>query len=154
MISIADTLRPERIRLSLAATDRDAAIRETATLLQAAQAVLDWDTLLIALLRNAPCLSEQDDDFAITLPHARTEAVNTMVMSIGISSAGIIFPDCEKPVRYVFCIGVPQAMATDYLRIVGLLTRILRDPASEGMLRTTTSASELIDELSALEASL
>lgn len=154
MISIADTLRPERIRLSLTATEPDAAIRETAALLQSAPAVLDWDTLLTGLLKNAPCLSERDQAFSFLLPHARTEAVNTMVMSIGLSPAGIAFPCCEKPVRYIFCIGVPQALATDYLRIVGLLTRILKDPANEAMLCTATSANEFIDELTALEARL
>lgn len=154
MISIADTLRPERIRLSLAAAEPDAAIRETAAMLQGAPAVLDWDTLLAGLLKNAPCLSERDQAFAFALPHARTEAVNTMVMSIGLSPAGITFPKCEKPVRYVFCIGVPQALATDYLRIVGLLTRTLKDPANEAMLRTVSSPNEFIDELTALEVRL
>jgi mannitol/fructose-specific phosphotransferase system IIA component (Ntr-type) len=154
MISIADTLRPERIRLTLAATDCDGAIRETAGPLQSAPAVLDWDALLAGLFRSAPCIAERDTDFGFCLPHARTDAVSTMVMSIGISPGGILFPDCQVPVRYIFCIGVPKALATDYLRIVGLLTRILRDPANEAMLRTATSPAELLDELSAMEAHL
>ena len=154
MISIADTLRPERIRLSLTATAPEAAIRETAALLQSTPEVLDWNALLAGLLSRAPCLAERDADFAFCLPHARTEAVNTMVMSIGIAPDGLVFPDCEKPVRYIFCIALPQAMATDYLRIVGLLTRILRDPANEAMLRSAPSATELIDELTGLEARL
>ena len=58
MISIADTLHPERIRLALAATSHDAAIRETAGLLHSSPAVLDWNTLLAALLRSAPSISE------------------------------------------------------------------------------------------------
>lgn len=154
MLSIADTLRPERVRLALAATVPEAAIRETAGLLLGAPAVLDWEALLAGLLRSAPCLADQDSPFAFCLPHARTEAVNTMVMSIGVSPGGIVFPDCPQPVRYIFCLGLPQAMAQDYLRIVGLLTRTLRDPANEAMLRTSPSPSDLIDELAALEARL
>lgn len=154
MLSIVDTLRPERVRLALSSTESEAAIRETAGLLQGAPAVLDWDTLLASLLRSAPCLADKDSTFAFCLPHARTEAVSTMVMSIGISQQGIVFPDCPQPVRYIFCLGLPQAMAQDYLRIVGLLTRTLRDPANEAMLRTAPSPAELIDELEALEARL
>lgn len=154
MISIADTLRPERIRLSLDATEADAAIRETAGLLQSTPEVLDWNVLLAALLARAPCIAERDADFAFCLPHTRTEAVSTMVMSIGRSPGGIVFPGCEKPVRYIFCIALPQALAPDYLRIVGLLTRILKSPANEAMLRTAPTARELIDELTALEARL
>lgn len=154
MISIADTLRPERIRLSLTATDRDAAIRETAELLHSSPSVLEWSPLLAGLLNRAPTIADRTADFAFCLPHARTDAVNTMVMSIGIAPDGVVFPDSEKPVRYIFCIGLPQALAPDYLRIVGLLSRILKDPANEAMLRTSTSTSELIDELAALEARL
>ncbi len=154
MLSIADTLRPERIRLALAASDLDGAIRETAGLLQSAPAVLDWEALLAGLFRSAPCIGDREADFAFCLPHARTEAVSTMVMSIGISPVGIVFPDCAKPIRYVFCIGVPKAMAPDYLRIVGLLTRILKDPANEAMLRTTATSTAWIDELASLEARL
>ena len=154
MISIADTLRPERIRLALAATTGDAAIRETAALLRSSPEVLDWKTLLAGLLNRAPCIAEEGSDFAFCLPHTRTDAVSTMVMSIGISAAGIVFPDCEKPARYIFCIGVPKALAADYLRIVGLLTRILKDPRNEAALRAAGSAGELIEELSELEARL
>lgn len=154
MISIADTLRPERVRLTLTAVEAEAAIRETAALLQSAPEVLDWEALLPALLARAPCLADEGASFAFCLPHARTEAVSTMVMSIGRAPEGLAFPGCAAPVRYIFCLGVPQALATDYLRIVGLLTRTLRDPATESMLQTATSAAEFIDELAALEARL
>lgn len=154
MISIADTLRPERIRLALAATAPEAAIRETASLLHTAPEVSDWSTLLPALLARAPCIAEHDATFAICLPHARTDAVKTMVMSIGHCPAGIAFPGCQAAVRYIFCIALPQAMATDYLRIVGLLTRLLRDPAREALLRTTPSPIEFLHELTTLEATL
>lgn len=154
MLSIADTLRPERIKLALAAATLDAAILETASLLQKAPAVLDWDALFAGLRRAAPCLCEQGSDFAICLPHARTEAVQTMVMSIGRSPAGIVFPDCPQPVRYVFCIGVPKALASDYLRIVGLLARILKNPRAEAGLREAAAPGDLLDDLASLEAQL
>ena len=154
MISIADTLRPERIKLSLTAAAPDAAILETASLLKNSPAVLDWDGLFEGLRRAAPCLSEQGSDFAICLPHARTEAVQTMVMSIGRSAEGIVFPECAQPVRYIFCIGVPRALASDYLRIVGLLARILKNPSAEAGLREATASGDLIDDLAALEARL
>ena len=154
MISIADTLRPEGVKLALAATTREAAILETANLLKSSPEVLDWESLYEGLLQAAPTLTEQGSDFAICLPHARTEAVHTMVMSIGRSPAGIVFPDCAQPVRYIFCIGVPRALASDYLRIVGLLARILKNPTTEAGLREAKTSGDLIDDLAALEARL
>src|SRR4051812_16472729 len=120
MITIAQTLAPERIRLSLRATEPGAAMRETAELLHSAPEVLEWDAFLPALQKSTPCLNETGSDFGICLPHARTEAVSTMVMSVGRSVAGIPFTGCVVPVRYIFCIGVPKALDKDYLRIVGL----------------------------------
>ncbi|MEQ1859264.1 MAG: PTS sugar transporter subunit IIA [Chthoniobacteraceae bacterium] len=154
MLSITDTLRPERIRLALAATDGDAAIRETAALLRSSPSVLEWEPMLAGLLRAAPCIGERDGDFAFCLPHVRTDAVNAMVMSIGRSPAGIIFADSPQPVRYVFCIALPKALDSDYLRILGLLSRILKAPESEAMLRDAPSPEKLIDRLAQLEARL
>ena len=45
-------------------------------------------------------------------------------------------------------------MANDYLRIVGLLVRILRESAAEAELRTATTPGKFLARLSALEAQL
>jgi mannitol/fructose-specific phosphotransferase system IIA component (Ntr-type) len=154
MIAIADTLRPECVRLALAATEGQGAIDEVAALLETTPAVLDWDELHAGLHRSAPCLAESESPFAICLPHARTDAVNKMVMAVGRALPGVSFGGDTPPVRYIFCIGVPKAMASDYLRIVGLLARVLKDPATEGRLAAAATPVEFIQILSALEAKL
>jgi len=154
MIALADTLDPDCVALDLEATTGTDAIRETALLLRGQLPVLDWEELHGQLHRSAPCLTEADGGFALTLPHARTDAVATMVMSVGISRRGVLMDGCEVPVRYVFCIGVPKAMANDYLRIVGLLVRILKDPATEERLRSATTGAEFVDCLSELESKI
>jgi PTS system nitrogen regulatory IIA component len=45
-------------------------------------------------------------------------------------------------------------MANDYLRIVGLLARVLKEPAKESQLATAATPMEFIQILSALEAKL
>src|SRR5262245_13098800 len=154
MISIADTLAPERVRLSLNSTASALAIDEVALALRSAPEVLDWDELHAGLHRSAPCLAETGGEFAICLPHARTDAVTSMVMAVGRSAKGVQFKGCAAPVRYIFCIGVPKALANDYLRIVGLLARILKQPKTEQALRNAQTPIEFIHHLSVLEASL
>ena len=121
MIALADTLTADRIGLALEAPDHHAAIRIVADLLRGAEDVLDWEELAESLRGACPCLAESGGSFAICLPHARTDSVHAMVMSAGRFDAGIAFPGCALPVRYIFCIGVPKAMENDYLRILGLL---------------------------------
>jgi mannitol/fructose-specific phosphotransferase system IIA component (Ntr-type) len=154
MISIADTLEPDRIRLSLASNIPQIAIEEVAAAMRNVPAVLDWDELHAGLHRSAPCLAESGGEFAICLPHARTDAVTSMVMAVGRSAHGVKFPGCNALVRYIFCIGVPKALANDYLRILGLLARILKQPKTEQALRNAQTPVEFIHLLSVLEASL
>lgn len=154
MISVADTLEPDRIRLSLQASQGVAAIDEIAGFMRNVPAVLDWEALHAGLHRSAPCLSESDGEFAICLPHSRTDAVKSMVMAIGRSITGVTFENCILPVRYIFCIGTPKAMASDYLRIVGLLARILKTPTAEEKLREASNPVQFLHQLSSIEAKL
>ena len=154
MIAIADTLDPDSVTLNLEATSGREAIDEAATLLKGQLAVLDWDVLRKELHHAAPCVAEDTGTFSLCLPHARTDAVGSMVMSVGVSRNGVVFNGCELPVRYVFCIGVPRAMANDYLRIVGLLVRMMKDPEAEARLRSAGTETEFIQHLTELELKL
>ena len=153
MITIADVLRPEHVALDLQATTPSEAIAEVAAPLRTDERVQDWDALLAGFLKAAPCLPASPQ-FAICIPHARTDEVTSLVMSVGRSAQGIVFPGTPPPVRYLFCIGVQIALAADYLRIFGLLARLVKDPASEERLRTATTGADFVHALSRLEAKL
>jgi len=45
-------------------------------------------------------------------------------------------------------------MATDYLRIIGLLARIVKDPDSETQIHTAATPEDFIETLARLEAKL
>ena len=154
MITVADILPAAHIALDLAATGPAAAIDEVAALMKSDVAVVDWSALLAGLHAVAPCLPEMEGGFAICIPHTRGECVDTMVMSVGRSAAGVSFPDVGLPVRYFFCIAVPRAFAADYLRIVGLLARVFKDPAAERELRDAATPADFIALLSRREAKL
>ena len=153
MITIADILRPEHVILDVRGPTPDAAIGEVAAPLRTDERVLDWESLLAGFFKGAPCLPVSPE-FAICIPHTRTDQVTSLVMSVGRSAQGIVFPGTPMPVRYIFCIGVQLALAADYLRIVGLLARIVKDPASEERLRTAANGLDLVNALSRLEAKL
>ncbi len=154
MIRFTDILRPVDIVLQMHAKKAATVIDEVAALLERDERVLDWQALRTALHAAAPCLADPHADFAVLLPHARTDAVTAMVMSVGRAPDGLLLPACAQPVRYVFCIGVPLAMAADYLRLVGLLARLLRDRAVESRLRASATAEDFLAVLSGLEAKL
>jgi PTS system nitrogen regulatory IIA component len=154
MITVADLLRPDHVALHLRATDPKSAIEEVAILLKSVPEVLDFQALLKGVNASAPCLPEPGGSFALCIPHTRGECVSEMVMSVGRSEKGIVFPNVELPVRYIFCIAVPRALAADYLRIVGLLARVFKDRAAEAELRAAATGGDFIDLLSRREAKL
>ena len=154
MITLADTLSADCVGLELGPLDHRSAVRAVAELLRPLPAVLDWSLLFTGLLNSSPCLAESGGEFAICLPHARTDAVSAIAMSVGRFVPGIEFPDCSLPVRYIFCIGAPTALASDYPRLVGLLARILKEPEAELQLRAAATPEEFVDRLRTLEAKL
>ena len=154
MITVGTLLRPDHVALDLESTTPVAAIDEVAALVKSHPAVLDWEALLAGVHASAPCLPEPGGGFSLCIPHTRGECVDSMVMSVGRSEAGIVFPGVELPVRYLFCIAVPRSLAADYLRIVGLLARVFKDPQTEGDLRAAATVPEFVELLSRREAKL
>ncbi len=154
MITLADILPATHVTLDVAATTPKTAIDEVVALVKNDPAVDDWNVLLAGVHAVAPCLPEMEGGFAICIPHTRGECVSTMVMSVGRSAAGVVFPGVELPVRYIFCIAVPRALAADYLRIVGLLARVFKDPAAERELHAAETPADFIALLSLREAKL
>lgn len=154
MTTLAELLKPEQIELAPKAKDREAAILEIANLLEGMVEVLDWEILHHGLQASAPCISEQGAAFCICIPHARTAAVTELVMSVGRFDPPLPFSEKDPPVRYLFCIAVPPELATDYLRIIGLLARIVKHPKSEAQMHAAATAGEFIATLARLEARL
>ena len=154
MTTIDDILSPDHVALRLKATTSAEAITEVAALLKRDVRVLDWDELNACFLRAAPCPCEPECGFSICIPHARTESITGMVMAVGRAVEGIVFPQAKHPARYLFCIAVPTALAADYLRIVGLIARVFKDPQIEEQLRRVQSPAEFIEILARAEAKL
>lgn len=154
MITIGTLLQHDHVLLDIKATQANEAIDEVGALVELDPSVLDWEALLKGLHASAPCLPEPAGGFALCIPHTRGECVSKMVMSVGRSEAGIMFPGVELPVRYIFCIAVARTLAADYLRIVGLLARVFKDRQTEASLRAAQTTEEFIEVLTRREAKL
>ena len=153
MITIADILHPRDIDLELKTTNQEEAINHVASLLREAERVTDWNTFYKGLGSKQPCVAAAGGT-EICIPHTRTDSVTGMVMSAGRSSKGIAIKGADAPVHYIFVIGVPVALAADYLRIIGALTRIFKDPAAKDRLRDAKSPEEFVQLLAAAEMKL
>jgi mannitol/fructose-specific phosphotransferase system IIA component (Ntr-type) len=153
MITIGNILRPKRMDLTLGAAIQEEAIYRVASLLKDDDRVKDWNAFYSTLIGKNPCVAN-GNNFEICIPHARTDAVSAMVMAFGRSS---LSANCENngiKVRYIFVIGVPTALAADYLRIIGALARIFKDPLAESSLRQASTVEQLLTILASNEMKL
>lgn len=150
MITIADILLPEHILLDLKADTQSRAISKVADFLEDDDRVQDWDRFYKGIMTGASCIPN-DSGSGLCIAHVRTNAVDSMVMAVGRSQEGVPCDNEEMRAHLVFVIGVPVALASDYLRIIGALARIFRTEKGATALRTAQTREELLQSLCTLE---
>lgn len=126
VVSISKLLKPEWIVLDLKSEDRLEAIREVAAALQGDSDMLHFDIFVDELLsreRVEPtCLGNE-----VAVPHARTDEVKRMMLAIGRSQRGVSFGGSNQLVRLIFVVATPRKMVTEYLTLIGIIARLLKN---------------------------
>ena len=127
--------------LDLVANSREAAIVALHAQLAKSPAVKDAPQFLHSLLERAmlaPVCIATD----VALPHARTTAVERVVVGVArVAAPGVGF-DAEHPaVRLIFMVGTPKQQVEEYLLAVAAITRLLKmDGIRAGLLAAKTEA--------------
>ncbi len=147
---LAPLLDPARILLQVPGTKRTTALNEVAHLLEGHPDVLNFDGFYNELLARER-IDATYIGFGIALPHARTDHVKKIVLAVGRSDAGIFFENCNQPVRLMFVLGTPKSNPGDYLRLVGLLCRLLKDAPGRDALFAAATPEDFIRTLLGLE---
>ncbi len=149
---VTQLLDPARILLQVKSTKRTSALNEVAQLLADHPHVLNFDGFYNELLaRDRLDTTSLGHGFAV--PHARTDHVQQIVLAIGRSDAGIPFEGGEN-VRVMFMLGTPKSRPGDYLQVLSMLCRLLKDPANREAFLTAPSPADFISVVSAAEQKL
>lgn len=132
---------PDALLLDLTATSREAAIVALHGALAQCPAVKDAPAFLHGLLERAQvapvCIAAD-----VALPHARTDAVERVVIGVArVAAPGVGF-DAEHPaVRLIFLVGTPKQQVEQYLLAVAAITRLLKtNGVRAGLLAARTEA--------------
>jgi mannitol/fructose-specific phosphotransferase system IIA component (Ntr-type) len=131
--------QPDVVVLDLAATSREAALRLLHAALAREPGVIDPQLLLRDVLERvmvAPVCIAAD----VALPHARTAAVDRIVLGVArLAEPGVAFDGEHPNVRLMFMIGTPRQQVQEYLRLVAAISRLLRtEGARAGLLAAKT----------------
>lgn len=139
-----ECLKPERIKLGLAASRKKEAIKEVAQLLASGPEMTDFECFLRDIFERETVESTGIGN-GVAVPHARSDGVNAFVVGVGSSSNGIEFGAVDgKPVRLLFCMGTPRRNVTEYLRMLAHLTRLVQQNGLVQRLLSAANPEEFI----------
>ena|SRR5450432_1402903 len=146
VLSIAEILTPALIELDLKSDNETTAIREVAGMLDENPSMIDaakfYDDVVS---REKACATAMGN--GVAFPHARTAAVNQIVMAIGRSQKGIRFEQCGQTVHLILLIGTPVEMVREYLGLVGKLARRLKQEHVRQQLMQAATSQEFLSAL-------
>ncbi len=148
MKQLSHFLFPESVALSLSAEEEEATLEEVLKLLRYDSRVGDWVQFSQAIVERPPFPLYINEQAAVMIYHARTNAVQDLVMAVGRSSKGIFFKEKTERVPLVFVIGIPHALSNEYLRIMGSIARLCKDQALLQNLLSLKTPEEFIQLLS------
>jgi len=145
-IVLADLLDPKQVKLDMQAQSAQEAIRELVGILAANGRVPEPKKLSEAVIQREHENPSTVED-GVAFPHARTDVVETIVLAIGRSQAGIQFWRNPAAAHLLFLIGVPKRLVGDYLVCVGALARIARNATFRDQLMAATTPEDFIGVL-------
>lgn len=120
-------IREELINLDLLSERKEDAIRELARLMESTQGMIDFNLFLEDVFERERLGTTGIGD-GIAIPHARTDAVDQLVIALGRSARGVEFESLDgRKVKLLFLMGTPKGSVSHYLKILAQLTRLLKE---------------------------
>ncbi|MGC1481704.1 MAG: PTS sugar transporter subunit IIA [Chthoniobacterales bacterium] len=145
-MNIEEILLANDVNLALKAKDKRSAVLDLLGKLRGDSRVKDWDALSDSVLdRDAAAICEGDS--GICIAHGRTSGVSDLVMAAGRAVPGAPVPEIGEPVTLFFVVGIPAAFDAAYLRLVGAIARVCREPEGMEAMMAAESAEEFVTAL-------
>lgn len=128
-MEIKGYIREELINLDLLSERKEDAIRELAHLIENVGGMVNFERFLEDVFERERLGTTGIGD-GIAIPHARTDAVDQLVIALGRSARGVEFESLDgKKVKLLFLMGTPSGSVSHYLKILAQLTRLLKEGA-------------------------
>jgi mannitol/fructose-specific phosphotransferase system IIA component (Ntr-type) len=142
---LSTLLKHEAIIVPLQNTEKTAVIEE---LLEAAGQtghLIDREKALQALMEREK-LGSTGLEKGLAIPHARTSAVDGIVMALGIAPDGIDFQSVDgEPSKIFFLLLASEAVTNSYVQVLALIARLNLQAGFRRKMQEATSPDEVIE---------
>ncbi len=144
-LKISDYLKLEAIIMEIKAKEKIAAINELVEHMVAKKLVSDGKEFTKALAKRENLESTGIGD-GIAIPHARTDAVQDLILAFARSPKGIDFSSIDgKPSHIIFLIASPEGKKSEYIMALAKLSRLLRKHPVRELLRDAKDPTEIME---------
>ncbi len=145
LIKISDFLKADAIFMDIKATEKLDVIKELAEKMVAINMVTDRTAFMNALAKRENLESTGIGD-GIAIPHARTNAVQNLVLAFARSPEGVDFSAIDgKPSHLIFLIASPEDKKSEYIMALAKLSRLLRKEPIRELLKSAASPNEILN---------
>lgn len=144
-MKITDYLTPSEVLTDLKSADKLAVLEELSGVL-IARGLIPSDRLkdVLACLLDREKLTSTGLGYGLALPHVKTNAVPRIVVVFGRSLKGIDFASLDgNPAHFFFLVLAPPEMTTEYLKVISLISALMKDAANRQRLLQSTTAEEI-----------
>lgn len=141
-MKIDGLLQPEDILPSLAAKTKDEALRELAAKVEEHHPLLDR-TEIFRVLQERERLGSTGIGDGVAIPHGKLKRAGDLVLAFGRSEDGVDFDALDgRKVHIFFLLIAPEEAFGLHLKMLGRISRILKDPAvRKGLMEAPDAAA-------------
>lgn len=145
MISIAEYIKPECIALELKEKKKKQVIQELTELLRSTGHI-DNAPQLVTLILKRERMASTGIGHGVAIPHVLSEYTDRTLITVGRSQSGVAFDAVDNlPVQLIFLILGPPSSASDHLKLLSKLSRLLSDQQFRQNLLEAETAEEVIE---------
>lgn len=144
VLKISDFLRSKAIVMEIKAKDKIEVLNELVEHMVSHKLVKNGEEFVKALAKRENLESTGIGD-GIAIPHARTNAVQDLVLAFARSPHGVDFSSIDgKPSYLIFLIASPENKKSEYIMALAKLSRLLRKQTVREKLRNAKSPDEVL----------
>ena len=138
---LADLLHPERVRIGLAISNKEDALRVIASLLCMPEGTANEEVVYDVLLERE-WLASTGIGGGVAIPHGRYDGVDELRAAVAVCPAGVDFDAVDRlPVRLLVGIVGPRSMPQKHLAALAGVSRVLRnDQKRQALLKAADNA--------------
>ena len=144
-MALVDLITSEVVKVPLTSRDKTGVIEELVQILIDAGEITDRESVLDAIHKRE-AMGSTGLEFGIAVPHAKTESVKEITMSIGIAPQGIEFDAIDgKPSTLFFMILAAPDQSGPHIEALAEIAKLSKSKAVLSALIAATSADEVVD---------